>query len=484
MSDFSQLLSNHIHEKNIKTYALAQYCGLDRSNMYKLINGKRKPSSLEMVQKICKFLNLSYAEQQEMETAYEITVLGSENYYRRKDVLRFFNSFQLPKLKLPIFTGSDSNNDLSLENGFFLSARTELDRCLYHIISEELRKPNGHICLHVQPDYEFLLQLLAVADYDYSNVKIEHIICIDNESSTSHNAYNLHCLENLLPLYGNTYDYTCYYYYDHIKSRQSSFNLFSEIVITSNYACIFTSDYHHGILFNESDHIHQLTSIFKQSCSVLSLLLHPLTDPVAQLEYISDMEKSVSDGYSFQMSPCLMPYFTMNLLEKYLITDIPYRNEIMSAAMKYIQRTYWDETSASHINCIFSLDGLKKFMKTGRLGNCPQDMYKTIELSDRVALLKALFHDYKKRHIRILKENIGSLDNELFLFVTGYKGYLIMQHTFDHQLFYLNIEEPGLLSTFLDFCSSLNDNLFFTAEEADVELKNLLLLYNQPLKLL
>lgn len=59
-----------------------------------------------------------------------------------------------------------------------------------------------------------------------------------------------------------------------------------------------------------------------------------------------------------------------------------------------------------------------------------------------------------------------------------------MQHTFDHQLFYLNIEEPGLLSTFLDFYSSLNDNLFFTAEEADVELKNLLLLYNQQLKLL
>jgi hypothetical protein len=59
-----------------------------------------------------------------------------------------------------------------------------------------------------------------------------------------------------------------------------------------------------------------------------------------------------------------------------------------------------------------------------------------------------------------------------------------MQHTFDHQLFYLNIEEPGLLSTFLDFCSSLNDNLFFTAEEADVGLKNLLLLYNQQLKLL
>lgn len=42
MSDFSQLLSCHIHSKDIKTYALAQYCGLDRSNMYKIINGKKE----------------------------------------------------------------------------------------------------------------------------------------------------------------------------------------------------------------------------------------------------------------------------------------------------------------------------------------------------------------------------------------------------------------------------------------------------------
>ena len=52
MSEFSYVLSRHIHEKNIKTYALAQYCDFDRSNMYKIISGKRKPSSLEIVRKI------------------------------------------------------------------------------------------------------------------------------------------------------------------------------------------------------------------------------------------------------------------------------------------------------------------------------------------------------------------------------------------------------------------------------------------------
>ena len=66
MSEFSEILSQHIHNKDIKTYALAQYCGLDRSNMYKVINGKRKPTSEAMVDKMCKFMHLSPAEENEL----------------------------------------------------------------------------------------------------------------------------------------------------------------------------------------------------------------------------------------------------------------------------------------------------------------------------------------------------------------------------------------------------------------------------------
>lgn len=115
MSDFSQLLSCHIHSKDIKTYALAQYCGLDRSNMYKIINGKRKPSSRELVLKICKFMQLSHAEQKEMEQAYEITLIGHDTYYRRKAVIDFFNNFRLSKLNLPVL--SELNTEILFEKG-------------------------------------------------------------------------------------------------------------------------------------------------------------------------------------------------------------------------------------------------------------------------------------------------------------------------------------------------------------------------------
>ena len=90
MPDFATLLSEHIHNKNIKTYALAQYCNLDRSNMYKIIKGQRKPSSLEMVEKMCKFMHLSPSEQADMEESYHIALIGRENYYRRKAVQQFF----------------------------------------------------------------------------------------------------------------------------------------------------------------------------------------------------------------------------------------------------------------------------------------------------------------------------------------------------------------------------------------------------------
>lgn len=103
MSEFSSILSKYVHEKNIKTYSLAQYCGLDRSNMYKIINGKRKPASLNMVRKMAQFMQLSPEEKHDLEEAYAITLEGPENYYRRKEVLEFFRDFTLSAAPLPPF---------------------------------------------------------------------------------------------------------------------------------------------------------------------------------------------------------------------------------------------------------------------------------------------------------------------------------------------------------------------------------------------
>ena len=60
MSEFSQLFSDYVHAKDIKIYSMAAYCGMDRSTMYKILRGKRTPSSEEMVKKIAGFMQLTH----------------------------------------------------------------------------------------------------------------------------------------------------------------------------------------------------------------------------------------------------------------------------------------------------------------------------------------------------------------------------------------------------------------------------------------
>ena len=62
MSVFSDLLSEYITMKDVGVYPLSQFCGLDRSFMYKIINGKRNPSGEDVVRKMAQFMQLTPRE--------------------------------------------------------------------------------------------------------------------------------------------------------------------------------------------------------------------------------------------------------------------------------------------------------------------------------------------------------------------------------------------------------------------------------------
>lgn len=61
---FSDLLSEYITMKDVGVYPLSQFCGLDRSFMYKIINGKRNPSGEDVVRKMAQFMQLTPREKQ------------------------------------------------------------------------------------------------------------------------------------------------------------------------------------------------------------------------------------------------------------------------------------------------------------------------------------------------------------------------------------------------------------------------------------
>ena len=72
MSVFSDTLTRYIEHKNIKVFSLAKYCNLDRSTMYKILNGKRNPPSSEVFEKMTQFMHLTPIE-------YKLLCLLSRN---------------------------------------------------------------------------------------------------------------------------------------------------------------------------------------------------------------------------------------------------------------------------------------------------------------------------------------------------------------------------------------------------------------------
>lgn len=472
---FSNILSDYIHKKNIKTYALAQYCGIDRSNMYKIINGKRKPTSIEMVDKISKFMKLSISESADLMEAYLIEVTGHDNYYRRKHVAQFFQNFRLPQQNFPSHI-SDTNDLLQIKNldSMILSSPTEINRALLYILPPELCSDSGEIQLLIQPDYDFLFDILA-ANYCHPNVKIDHIICLNSKTDLMDHCYdyNLHCLEKVLPVYGNVHNYNCYYYYNDVSYTTEVMTMIPYAVMTRHFACLLSNDLQSGCLISRASFLKLFHSIFEEHLAKVSPLLKPMGNLAEQLNYMMDLGTSALSSCALQPIPCMTPFLTKEILEKHIIQQLPNRTQLIEQLEKYISASY-NKLIFPSTKLIFSLNGVRKFLETGRIGEYPSSIYHAIEPKYRIYLVKQLLISFHSHPYHVLKQDIGSLEDELYLFINQQKGYLMFLAPHTEQLIYLDIEEPGLLSTFWDYCENLDDELFFSPEEVEQELKSLI----------
>ena len=474
MSEFSSLLSRHIHQKDIKIYPLAQYCGLDRANMYKIINGKRRPSSMEMVTRMCHYMHLLPTEEAELKEAYQIALVGHDNYYRRKSVFRLFPSFHIAS---PAFPSTDySVEDFKGTEGMtLLHSGNEVKQALLHIILLENQSDSKYIRMLIQPDCTFLMDLLSAGLCNSKDAIIEHILCFNSSSDISGPGenYNLNCLQQILPLYNNFPFYNCYYYYDNIVSKTGTFDIFPYIIITTQYVCLLSTDMKYGFMTSLPDALDMFGQIFDDYKQRSASLLRQIDNVFYQLKYMQEMFLDNEPGYSFQMTPCMTTFLTSGLLEKYIIPELPERQTFIEMLGNYIRASR--KNMAEHpTTFIFSYQGVLSFLETGRIGEYPEDVYTPFERKDRIYLIKQLLQACRTQNYKMLKNRFGSSADELYMFIGKSKGYMMFTSSTDRHFTYLIIEEPGLLTTFGDFFENINENMFYTREETSSLLEELL----------
>lgn len=480
MSEFSNLLTRLINQKDIKVYSMVKYCELDRSTMYKIMNGKRRPPSEDVLHKMADYMHLTPSERQAFREAYDMTVLGEDVYRRRKNmedfILNFPSVLNIPKFTLPHEISASTLNEWrrNIPSCAALSTQLELEHTLFHIIRAESHKASGKIGLFLQPDYDFIFGMLTGQLSSCTHLHIEHLFCLSKSGKASlpQEADNLQYLKKLIPIYASDLDYHPHYFYDDVHSHYYNYNLFPCLILTQDYAIACASDYSSGILYHDAKILTMIWDYFHSCLSKSPSLFHVIDSVLDECEFLGEMAWNQSTSYIVQSEPCLIPYITQKMLEDAIYPGFPERSAMLDRIWEYIVK------SKSHIpnkNMHFyhTRYGIREFAKTGRISEIPSTFYRPLTPEERKYLLTQLASHCHDCNYHLLKHPLDSIPKNIHICVNEFSGYLLFTNA-QNEHTYLIIQEPGLLSDFFDYTESLAEKHLETAEETEAFLREII----------
>ena len=466
MSQFSEVLSAYVKERDVNTYMLAKYCGYDRANMYKVLNGKRKVPNIGVVRKMAEYMHLSAREEECLLEEYCISVVGYENYYRRKNIQNFFESFSWREDSAVAFSTMRVAPDWNLpeEQTIAIRGTYEVEAAIFKIVAEEIKDPEGHLYIILQPKAEFLNRILGLCGHTENAIHVDHIVRLSNrpEDLEEKILYNLECIRKILPLYNYNYDYATWYYYGNCHPEDMLFAAFPYLLLSNSYACLLSADMKRGCLTRDRDVLVLMKEFFEEHRNRCRRLIGCQRNLEEQMMDMKNIVKSKYSGYCFNMPPCFMYTLTRPLIEKYLVPDISSRDLLIEKVVAYCHTL-----STQKLTYILSMDGVLKFLDTGVIPEFSRDLYRPVEWEDRIDMIRRQLHPEKGSTVKILKQPIGSLENYISMVVTPEHGTLRFNVPTGNLFLNLMLEESGILNSFYDFCESLEDDLFYTLDEAE-----------------
>ena len=483
MSDFSELLSRFIREKEIRVYPMVNYCGMDRSTMYKIINGKRNPPSPEIRDRMADFMHLTPEENQMFRHAYDISVTGREIYFHRKAVEEFLlNVPSVSELKdLHLSDISDNCPTPQKNTGLDdISCVPFSDRSSFHFYVQEILKDaaadkNGRIGLLLQPDCEFLFDYLTGLQISGCPFHIEHLICLNKADYIpgEKNFSFLKGLPRLLSLFINGINYEPYYFYDDLYSHYHNLNAFSSMILTEDYAILCTSDYKYGILHHDKPTVSMLWSLFdsyREKCRPLFSVPHNI---IEECSMVTSVITQNPDFYVFEPEPCLVPFIDKAYMDRIVPAQAPGREFITETLRSYL------DTSRSRVlnndfHFYYCREELELFADTGILSELPETFGGFVfSVEERIAILENVVQNFSRIHFRFLKPPYSRAAARIRLCAGEASLYLQFSDVLNRRV-YLFPQEPGLVLSLYDYLRSLGDEQLSSESEAKECMQQLL----------
>lgn len=467
MSEFSQKLSELMAEKQVTAYQLESMGALKRTTISKYASGKSKPPDIKSLEELIRMLALGAEEAEELRKAYAITKTGEPIYYRRKHVEELLKAINNTNTVYPFDLHRHSS--LVLKHDMeCLSGRVSVVNVMGIILAMEAEKDNPVIRIIAQPEGngELMSYLTTIAGTE-ENIRVEHIICIDNKSSCSDNAYNINILKEIMPLIVSGTAYTPYYHYDDVKAHINSFSSFPTIIITSSYVMHISYNMNRAVVSGFDNFISMQKEMFselKNNCDTYVQALPGPLDILSYYEKVVEGSDNIIPDFSVMPDPCLFPFLDEKIMREHARFDLPNIDTTVELLLDRVRR-YREGMERKTETSFCTKEGFRRFMETGIITEIPAAYYNPFDPDDRLLMIKRMYRAMKKGiyKLKILDDKFN-IKNISFACYNEYSMTYCYNHPAKGMLAF-GFRERSTVNSIYDYFTTLEEQKLLLSDE-------------------
>ena len=472
MNVFSIHLSSIVLRKEINITQMAAFCKIDRSSMYKIIHGTRKPSSESLVELISLYLKLTPEESSLLMENYRIVQMGEEKYSRRKAAMAFLKKCfaDNPVLSPPSYLSLTDSLFGEMKDIEVLSGKSSILGAIASIFLEERKHSSPSVLIRMKPDNMVIDLIRTLCEQNPPGqdnpIQIQHIVAVDEKKELmKSDINNLNLLCTLLPALMNVPNYDLRYFYANLSTGNTSFVFMLYAVITRNCVLQVSENLEFGLLHRQPE----IVEFFRNTYMDILGGSIPVTVEIRDfrdLLYCGNQRRNGGSFVTFQMGFCMSFMIDEYLLGKYLKKDLPDRGFLMKAALDVTRkdRQYFETAQAT---ILISRKGIIDFMDTGILPEYPRELYSPVDPDDRLLLLKKyidMIRTYPAA-LYIIKESFGNTSSINQIWVDESLANIVLQDCPGiHRV--LMLRDPGLLSLLNDFFHNIPEDICIPPAES------------------
>lgn len=454
LSDF---LTHYINKKKTNITQFAQYLGIDRSTLHKIIKGQRPATNEALVKRMARYLCLSQEETKQLLDAYEIDTIGAFIFYRRKHIQTFFKEADHVLVHHYHITEQVQNDQVLIDDVY--KGKINVEHILYTLYSYELREENPHVRIMEQP-YEMSI-IFDSFNHLSSNMPMTHLFCLDNSQKQTKNNefYNLKCLNNLLPVILRNKNYHPYYYYSNVSIMNEHDVFYPNVMITTRYVFTYTNDHNQGILYK----LPQIVNAYKEKFDAYLKEAECFMTRNSWTNYLTDTQTFFDTHVITQelmTTPCPTYVFEesdLSIMRKALKDFFPNKEEFIKDFQKF--RYYWNEVfypqHSDIFHIIYTLQGLRYTAKTGYLHDIPPELFNPLSLKDRLLLITK-WKEFCKKNTHVMMADMPYLsETSTTYFQLSDQSFYIIASDSTGTLANISIKEITLVEAFKDFIDNV-----------------------------